>query len=534
MDSRKPRKRLLWPVTLAVLLAGAAGLFWTTGRAALALSGGGGELPEFAAPSPEPEPDAPMAVGGVEIVAPESGARLRGLARVAAEWPGGRGYAIFRVDDQFMYATTPPYEMRWDTSTAPDGKHIITVDAYDPSARYAGSSSISVIVENSIPTPPEGVLLAVHFDEHDQLNRHISARGELEALRADEALPEGFEVLSGELRCDLSQSVLDTFYQGTSTLIRNRVRSGSLIVAGTRRTIPEDGRYAIVQVSPNGLALPESTGGSRPRIGIGEISLSLADYPVLPGDTWQKPMGVVCELYTRRGVFLQGSHTFEGLRWFRGRECAVITSSYALAELPLFGRASRLAGAGASLPPSYRIELTQRRRSMRGRPGMRGGRRGPTGGARAQQRRGPAAAPAAPGRPAGQANLGALERVRLLDLEGSRRTYLERDTGRILHMEDTILGKIQFQVSATQTASAPGASAYALELTQMRGRRGGMGMRGGGRRGGGRPGMMRGGRLGSGARAPGAAPGRPAGVQAGTNIPPRLNYGFRLTMDLEE
>ncbi len=101
-------------------------------------------------------------------------------------------------------------------------------------------------------------------------------------------------------------------------------------------------------------------------------------------------------------------------------------------------------------------------------------------------------------------------------------------------MEDTILGKIQFQVSATQTASAPGASAYALELTQMRGRRGGMGMRGGGRRGGGRPGMMRGGRLGSGARAPGAAPGRPAGVQAGTNIPPRLNYGFRLTMDLEE
>jgi hypothetical protein len=159
---------------------------------------------------------------------------------------------------------------------------------------------------------------------------------------------------------------------------------------------------------------------------------------------------------------------------------------------------------------------------------------GARAGTRGRQRIGRAAAPAAPGRAPGRADVGALERVRLVELEGSRRTYLERDTGRILHMEDTILGKVQFQASAIRTASAPVARAYALELTQRRGGRGmGRGMRGGGRRGGGRAGMMRGGRGGA-ARAPGAAAGRPAAAPAGTIIPPKLNYGFRLTMDLEE
>ncbi|UCC67585.1 MAG: hypothetical protein JSV79_10740 [Armatimonadota bacterium] len=537
MDGRNARKWLLWPAVIAALLTSAAGLLWTTERAALALSADSAGQPAGpAAASPDLESDALQSTGGVEIVAPESGAKLRGLARVQVEWPNPLGYAVFRVDGRFAYATTPPYEMRWDTSTAPDGRHVVTVDGYDSTARYAGSSSISVIVENSIPTPPEGVLLAVRFDERDQLNRRISARGELEALRADEALPEGFAVLSAELRCDLTQSVLDTFYEGTSTLIRNRVRTGSLLIEGTRQPIPEAGRYAIVQVSPNGLSLPESVGGTRPRIGLGEISLSLADYPVLPGDTWQKPMGVVCDLYTRRAVFVQGNHTFEGLRWFRGRECAVITSSYTLAELPLFSRENLQASADASASPSHTVELTQRR-GMRGggRRGGRGARMGGRGGAPGQQRGGRAPAAAAPGRTPGRVAAGALERVRLEELEGTRRTYLQRDTGRILHMEDTILGKIRFQTASAATASAPRAAIQTLELTQRRGERGmGRGMRGGGRMGGARGLRSRGGRAGTAGRAPATAAGRPGAPRAGAQIPPKLNYGFRLTTDLEE
>jgi hypothetical protein len=541
MNRGNTRRRLLWPVVVAALAASAVGLLWTADRSALAVAANpAGARPGAVAPSP----DLPESFGGVQILAPQSGAKLRGLARVAAEWPNARGYAVFRVDGKFMYATTPPYEMRWDTSTGKDGKHVVTVDAYDSSTRYAGSASIGVVVENSIDSPPEGVLLTVRFDERDQLGLQVSARGELEALRANEVLPAGFDVLSGELRGRLSQSVLDTLYEGTSALVRNQLRTGSLIIGGTSRPVSEAGRYAMVQISPNGLAVPETAGGTRPRLGIGEVSISLADYPVVPGDTWHKPMGVVCDLYTRRAIYVQGTHTFEGLRWFRGRECAVITSKYTIPELPLFSGDVQQVAATLPPSPSYTVELTQMRGGGRRGGGMRGGMMGGgmrgggmrggmmgggmRGGASAQ-RRGPATAGAggAPGRAAGE-----LQRVRLVDLEGTRRTFLTREGGRILHMQDTILGSVQFQVASTRVASAERPGGYTLELAQMRGG----GMRGGGMRGGMMGGGMRGGGMragGTSRQAGGAAAVRP-GAQAGPQIPPKLRYGFELAVDLVE
>ena len=550
MDRGNTRRRLLWPAVVAALAASAVGLLWTADRPALAVAANpAGARPGAVAPSP----DLPESFGGVQILAPQSGAKLRGLARISAEWPNARGYAVFRVDGKFMYATTPPYEMRWDSSTAKDGKHVVTVDAYDSSTRYAGSASIGVVVENSIDSPPEGVLLTVRFDERDQLGRQISARGELEALRSGEVLPAGFDVLSGELRGRLSQSVLDTLYEGTSALVRNQLRTGSLIIGGTSRPVSEAGRYAMVQISPNGLAVPETGGGTRPRLGVGEVSISLADYPVLPGDTWRKPMGVVCDLYTRRAIYVQGTHTFEGLRWFRGRECAVITSKYTVPELPLFSGDVRQVAATPPPSPSYTVELTQMRGGgmggggmrgggmrgggmrgggMRG-GGMRGGGAGMAPGGTSAQRRAPATAGAggAPGRATGE-----LQRVGLVDLEGTRRTFLARESGRVLHMQDTILGSVQFQVASTRVASAERPGGYTLELTQMRGGGMGGGMRGGGMGGGMRGGGMRGGGMrggGTGRQAGGAAAARPGG-QAGSQIPPKLRYAFELTVDLVE
>ncbi len=125
--------------------------------------------------------------------------------------------------------------------------------------------------------------------------------------------------------------------------------------------------------------------------------------------------------------------------------------------------------------------------------------------------------------------MGTLESARLINLEGTRRTYVGRQTGVVLRTEDTILGKVEFR-AAQQTASASGVSRYELDLTggmmggmrgSMRGTRGGAGARGGAR--------------GAGAgRAAGAAatPARGAGPQAAGNIPARLDYGFLLTNDL--
>lgn len=127
-----------------------------------------------------------------------------------------------------------------------------------------------------------------------------------------------------------------------------------------------------------------------------------------------------------------------------------------------------------------------------------------------------------------------MEQARLVGLEGTRRTYITRETGRILHTEDTILGKVEFRAGSLQTASARGLRNYTVELTQMQPGMGGMpgGMMPGRRRGGmGRMGARR--APGITGRQPGATSAqRPAALRAGGEIPSSLGYGFTITTDL--
>jgi len=583
MGRRLGRRRLAWAVALVTLAASvSAGLLRAAERggsasqtpAARAGQGSGGTAESAGAPSGLSQEEA---TGGIEIVAPDSNAKLRGVAAVQAQWPDSSGYVIFRVDGQFAYATTEPYRMRWDTSTSSDGSHVIRADAYDEAGEFAGSSSVKVQVENVIPTPEDGVLLTVRFSEAEVLERVITARGEVSALRADQVMPEGFEVLSGELRAEVTQNVLDTSYEGVSALIRSRLRSSSLVAHGSKRPVPEVGQYAMIQVSRNGLTIPVASGTSRPRIGLGEISLALADYPVAPGDTWESPLGVVCDLYSRRAIYVQGEHTFEGLRWFRGRECAVITSTYTVPSVPLLERAAgATAVARAGDAGRYQVALTQMmgggmRGGMRGSgAGMRGGMAGGMMG-RAGMRGGVTARPGArqaqPGAaaPGGVARPGptVLDRARLVNLEGERQTYVTRETGRVMYTEDTLRGKVDFRAAAATTGATPRTSArlsdgYSVRLTAMMGggmrgggARGGGAMRGGGARGGMMGGGMRGGMMAGGMRrgamampgaagmrgtaaqrAPGAtAAGRPA-AEGARQIPPSLDYALRITTEL--
>jgi len=508
--------------TAALLALTGAGLLFATdhfGAAAAEALGEEGEAGAFSdleLPAVSSQRTELGASGGIEMVAPAADSRLRGETLVRANWDDRSGFVIFRVDEQFAFATSYPYEMRWDTSSANDASHTITVDAYDRSGRYQGASSIQVTVANAIASPPEGVLLAVRFDEDDLLTRQVSAQGELSALTADEQLPPGFGVLAGDLRCDLNQTVLDPFYEGVSALVRNRLRKGSLTVGGVDSPMSDVGRYAMVQISQNGIAIPASASATRPRLGLGEICLALQDYPVLPGDTWQSPLGVVADLYTRKAVFVQAQHTFAGLRWFRGQECAVVRSTYRIPQLLLFEASSAQTAAMQT-----------------------------TGTGRA------AAAPQ-------------LMRARLIDLEGKRTTYLSLNTGKILRSEDTVHGRAEFRASAPQAAAAPRSAAQAagggLRGGGLRGPGAGGGLRGPGAGGGLRGGMagsgvqggLRGGMPGSGVQgglrgrgAGGGLRGPAAGGQAGRagaarpgaqaaqkQFPSRLTYAVHLVSDL--
>jgi len=543
-------RRLVCGLTVAVLLAAASGsVLWGAERARKTSSTKASANPAPKAPAkPIAGPEAalpalPEPGEGIEIVSPESGSKLRGVATVRVAWNDATGYVIYRVDGQFAYATSSPYEMRWDTSTTIDDEHVLTADAYDSSGLYQGTSSIKVMVENAIPTPPEGMLLQVRFKEDAVLTRRVQARSEIGALTSDQTLPPGFDVLAGELKCDLTQSVMDTFYEGNSALIRNRVREGYVAVGGARRNLPEMGQYAMVQTSRNGLTVPASAAVTRARIGLGEISLALPDTPVFPGDQWESPLGAVFDIYTRRVVFVQAQHTFEGLRWFRGRECAVITSSYATARVPLYEASpQQTASAAAVTGATYRTELTQMMGAGRGARRGAGRAGGPTGGGTARRAAGQTGARAAGGRAtlgggaaagarraapaqATRARTGglALESVRLTDVKGTRRTYLTTISGRVMHTEDTIMGKVEFRVGLQQ-ASGRGSGAPSLELTG--------GMMGGGR-GAGRMGTARTGRAGA-QRQPAAQPSRTAQPQAAAaaQYPSSLDYALRLTGDL--
>jgi len=397
MAIRGAGRRLIWAVVLVALVVGvSAGLLSGAERGRRLSRPAGKKATKAPAQSsaakrgaakpipnlPPPPENAPT--GGVEIVSPESDAKLRGVAAITANSPNASGYIVFRVDGEFAYATTVPFRMRWDTSTTNDGSHVVRVDAYDSSGNSTGSNSIKVVVENAIPTPESGVLLTVKFGERDVLSRQVTGHGELAALQADQVLPEGFDALSADFKGELNQTVLDASYEGVTALVRDRLRSASLTAEGVRRPVTEVGQYAMVQVSRNGLTVPASTATTRPRIGLGEISFALADYPVMPGDTWQSPLGVVPELYKREAIFVQATHKFEGLRWFKGKECAVITSTYQIPEVPLYKQQTpsqrqtqpqqqQQMGALSSGDMTYQVQLTGMRGGMRGGGGMQGG-----------------------------------------------------------------------------------------------------------------------------------------------------------------
>jgi hypothetical protein len=497
--------------------------------------------------------------GGVEIVAPASESKIRGVTTVRVAWSDRTGYVLFRVDDKFLYSSIAPYQMAWDTSDLEDGSHVLSVDAFDNQGKYQGSSSLQLNVVNTIATPASGVLLSVRFGSEDRLTRQIAARGELARLNSGEVLPAGYNALSGSLQGKLTQFVVEPFYQGTSVLLRNRLKEGWQTIGNVRTSLASVGQYAMVQVPRSGLVVPQLTALRRTRLSFGEISLALKDYPMFVGDTWDSPIGAIPDLMTKQTVYVQAQHTFEGLRWYGGTECAMITSNYTLPEISLYDIArdatartqTRPGGQtqtrsrmqqGQALPSQFSVALTQMRGGMGG-GGMRGGMGGGMGGMGGGMRGGQAGQQGAGARQGGQAagatrqatGPGVLQTAKLVDLQGTRTTYLARRDGRVVHTEDTIRGRVEFRSS--QTASLP-LSRFSVGLTQMRGGMGGGGMRGG--MGGGMGGGMRGGTGGQQGGRQGGQQGRQGGTRAGaggtvtaapvvTRYPTSVDYGFRLT-----
>lgn len=102
----------------------------------------------------------------VSIASPANGATVSGVITVRANAADNRGVAgvQFRLDGANAGAedTGAPYEITWDTSTAPNGSHVIGAVARDAAGNSASAAPVTVTVANGVPPPAQQ-----RFEEFD-------------------------------------------------------------------------------------------------------------------------------------------------------------------------------------------------------------------------------------------------------------------------------------------------------------------------------------------------------------------------------
>ncbi len=106
----------------------------------------------------------------VSLTAPTSGSTLKGTVNItanASDNAGGSGLAKveFYVDSQLKGTdTTSPYSFSWDSTTATNATHTLSVIAYDSAspANTTTSSNVSVTVDNSAPTVPQNLQMTAN------------------------------------------------------------------------------------------------------------------------------------------------------------------------------------------------------------------------------------------------------------------------------------------------------------------------------------------------------------------------------------
>jgi hypothetical protein len=98
-------------------------------------------------PPGKPEVEGPE----IKIISPSEGDTLKDtvFVKVEAKDPSGVGFVSLFVDQKEVGRdSSPPYEIRWDTSTFPDTIHIIVVKGQDKWDNWGESEKIKVYTEN--------------------------------------------------------------------------------------------------------------------------------------------------------------------------------------------------------------------------------------------------------------------------------------------------------------------------------------------------------------------------------------------------
>jgi hypothetical protein len=110
-----------------------------------------------AAPAP-PAPPSDTSAPTVTITAPANGSSVAGIVNVTAIASDNVGVVgvQFKADGVAIGAedTTSPYGASWDSTTVPDGAHVLTAIARDAAGNSTTALAVNVTVSNAAPPPP--------------------------------------------------------------------------------------------------------------------------------------------------------------------------------------------------------------------------------------------------------------------------------------------------------------------------------------------------------------------------------------------
>jgi hypothetical protein len=88
----------------------------------------------------------------VILTSPANGSTVQGAVTIAASISGSVTWINIYIDGNY-WTSSPPYSFNWNSASVPNGKHMISANAYKSGGVLLGQSSVTVNVQNNVSSP---------------------------------------------------------------------------------------------------------------------------------------------------------------------------------------------------------------------------------------------------------------------------------------------------------------------------------------------------------------------------------------------
>ena len=325
--------------------------------------------PDLASIAPPALPDdlsSLLLASPVTLVEPKNGEVVRGAVPLRIIARPRVAKVVIRINGQLIYEEStssfgervnhdiPQLTYQWDTQgirpphpasglpasyrdaqNYPDASYAICVQGVDESDRLIGQQIVTLTVRNEVERPAEERSFNFQYGvmkERTQQTFHITGSGLLldEEARLRSPLNAELQVL---LRRNLDV-VLPNGNHGLRTQLMAPDMHYALSYSGQEEDLPEFAPtvYGAYSLTPFGELFVATMQEQKLTLPLAQFAVPLKGTQVSIGDSWQKPMSVVADLFTREASTVNARHTLEGIEWVDNRQMARIRSDFSLAK----------------------------------------------------------------------------------------------------------------------------------------------------------------------------------------------------------